>query len=660
MKKPELLAPAGDFDCLVAAVSAGADAVYFGTDILNARIRAKNFTVEDADKAVFFCHAHGVKVYVTVNVAVYEREFDEVFSYVDSLYKSGADALIVSDFGVISALKNRYPDFEIHASTQCTVHNSDGADFLYSLGCKRIVVARELDRENIEKVCLGKADIEMFVHGAHCMSVSGQCLMSFAMGGRSGNRGECAQPCRLPYRICGKDGYYLSLKDMSLSQHVPEILSTGVSSLKIEGRMKNPDYVYTTVSVWRKLIDGERNATFAELSTLAGAFSRQGFTDDYFIKKTDGNMLGVRTDKDKEKTKDTKVTVPGVQRIKISVLAKLRVGKCAEITLSDGKNTVTCVGDIVEEAKNAPMSDDDIKRNLIKFGSTPYEVLSFSLIKDENVMIRISSLNALRRNAARALSEKAVNLVRSYNAPTATTSSSISKPKIIKTALFSNPDSIPENNPFDIVFVYLERYKKGVSANGICLPPVIFDSEWKQVEKMLREAKKDGIKYALISNVGQIKRVRNMGFSMIADFRFNIFNPACVEVLQKEGFENMVISPELSLAQINPMQGCLVTVYGKFPTMTTHKCIIKDTAGCDKCKAYLCDRTGASFYADGVFGHRNIIYNSVPVYMADKINLIENFSHHFIFTDESKLKCEKIIKAYEQGLATDAKIRRIK
>lgn len=661
--KPELLAPAGDMECLKAAIAAGADAVYFGTDLLNARIRAKNFTLESVDEAVFLCHAHGVKVYITLNTAVYEREMETVFSYADTLVNDGVDAFIVSDLGVIKELRERYPDTELHASTQCTVHNSDGADFLYGLGCSRVVCARELDKESIKKICGGNAEIEMFVHGAHCMSVSGQCLMSFAMGGRSGNRGECAQPCRLPYKISGKEGYFLSLKDMSLSGHVREILNIGASSLKIEGRMKSPGYVYTAVSTWRRLIDGKRDATKAEISTLAGAFSRQGFTDGYFESKIDSAMLGVRTQKDKAKTSEAECKIPELEKIPVSVFAKFKEGERAEITLRDGKNCVTCVGDTVETAINSPMSEDDIRKNLIKFGNTPYCVKNVEIEKTDNVMIKISALNALRRKASRALADKCVTPCekkthkgaerKSENAPK-------KMPKHTVSAVFSDPDTIPEQNPFDICFVYADRYKEGCRANGVYLPPVILDTEWDSIESFLKVAWDDGARYVLVSNVGQIERVKKMGFKMIADFRFNIFNPSCIDILKESGFENVILSPELSLAQMNSMKGSIAVVYGKIPVMTTHKCVIKDTAGCEKCKTYLVDRTNASFFVEGIFGHRNVIYNSVPIYMADKMDALKSFSHHFIFTNENRDECVKIINAYKNGYASDGKIRRIK
>ena len=313
----EILSPAGDMDALVSAVHRGADAVYFGLDIFNARIRAKNFTLDNLKEAVNLCHAHGVLAYVTLNTQLYNRELPLMLEYVGKMYESGVDALIVADLGVASLIRTNYPDFEIHASTQASVHNLDGAELLYdTLGFSRVVLARELDSASIKHITENtRAETEIFVHGAHCMSVSGQCLASFCMGGRSGNRGECAQPCRLPYTIGKSSGYPLSLKDMSLTDHIPEILSLGVASLKIEGRMKNSAYVGGTVLAWRRLIDQKRNATKGEKQTLGALFSRGGFTDGYFINKINSSMLGIRSEKDKENSQaveEEKITLKKV------------------------------------------------------------------------------------------------------------------------------------------------------------------------------------------------------------------------------------------------------------------------------------------------------------------------------------------------------------
>ncbi|MBQ8545448.1 MAG: U32 family peptidase [Clostridia bacterium] len=656
--KIEILAPAGDYDALVGAIYAGADAVYLGIGEFNARIRAENFTLESVGDAIRLAHAHGTKVYITLNTCLYDREVQKMLDSVATLYNLGADAFIVADLGVASVIRENYPEIELHASTQATIHNLDGANFISeTLGMLRVVLARELDRENIEYISKNaKCETEIFVHGAHCMSVSGQCLMSYFQGGRSGNRGECAQPCRLPYTINGKNGYHLSLKDMSLNQHILEILNSGVASLKIEGRMKNEEYVSGTVVIWRRLIDEKRNASKVEKTTLGELFSRQGFTDGYYLGKIDGSMLGVRTQKDKDASKGQETKDIDLEKPKIDMVAELYLGEKAKLTIKHNGKEVTVYGDTVEKSINAPLSRENIIKNLSKLGSTPFSQGKIEVLKSNDIMVRVSSINDLRRQAIEKLFE-----VQNKVEPKIYKKRELLRPEKIKTAIFLEEEQIPLNaNYFDVIFLPLDKYKTGSRANGVQMPPVVFDSEWQEIEAMLDYARNSGIEWALVSNIGQIKRVKEKGFKMIFDYRFNAFNAPCVDYLMKSGAENVILSPELTQAQIRNYKGYSVIAYGHIPMMTTHKCILKDTVGCEKCKGYMTDRQGARLYAHGIYGHRNIIYNSVPIYMADKESEINSFSHHFIFSSESKEKCQEIIEAYKNGTPSNGSIRRIK
>ena len=658
MEKIEILAPCGDYDALISAISSGCDAVYLGIGEFNARIRAKNFELDKMPEVIKLAHAHGVKVYVTLNIALYQRELSKMLEYVVTLWNMGVDAFIVADFGAMRTIKKYYSEIELHASTQCTVHSLDGADFLNeTLDIKRVVLARELDRDSIEYISKNaKSETEIFVHGAHCMSVSGQCLMSYAMGGRSGNRGECAQPCRLPYTMCGSKSYPLSLKDMSLSSHIPEILSSGTASLKIEGRMKDSSYVGGTVEIWRRLIDEKRNATKDEISTLGNLFSRQGFTDGYFTDNINKNMLGIRTEENKQKTSELETKNYQIKKPKADIYAELKLGEKAKITLSANGKAVTCYGDVVEKAINAPMSREDIAKNLSKLGTTPFELGKLEIEMSQGIMVRVSAVNALRRQAVEEYFKRENTLfAKEYNEERA------KSVKRIKTALFSSVNQIPKSKDyFDIIFIYADRYKDGYGINGICLPPVILDKEWTRIESILAKAKNEGVTYLLVTNIGQLKRAKKLGFKIICDFRFNAFNAPCVNYLIENGAENVIMSPELSLAQLRDFNTYLVIAYGKIPVMTSHKCILKDTYGCDKCKGYLKDRQGASFYTEGIFGHRCVIHNSVPVYMADKLSDISNYSHHFIFTDEAREECEEIINNYKNKRSIQGSFKRIK
>lgn len=300
MQKPELLCPVGGVDTLQAALLGGADAVYFGGQDFNARMNAKNFTREEILRAIAKCHDKGVRVYVTLNTLLTDRVIPRALDFVGFLYEANCDGLILADLGFSSLLKDQFPGLELHGSTQMSGHSVGAAEFLKKRGFSRMVLARELDRDNVAALCReSPIETELFVHGAICASASGQCLMSSMIGDRSGNRGECAQPCRLPYNG-GK--YPLSFRDLSLAKHIPELLELGISSLKIEGRMKSPEYVYTVARTWRTLLDEERAATDKETAYLAGVFSRSGFTDGYFTKRLDSSMLGTRTEQDKAQT----------------------------------------------------------------------------------------------------------------------------------------------------------------------------------------------------------------------------------------------------------------------------------------------------------------------------------------------------------------------
>ena len=312
---PELLAPAGSPAALTAALKAGADAVYLGAGSFNARINAKNFTLENLPHAVAEAHEAGAKLYLTLNTLVYDREMRDWLATAEAAYLAGVDALIVADLGGAMALRRTFPDMPLHASTQMSGHNADAARRLAALGFERMVLARELSADNIAEFCKNSPiEAEVFVHGALCVCHSGQCLFSSIVGGRSGNRGECAQPCRLPYTTAQGKGYPLSLKDLSLAEHLPRLIYAGVASLKIEGRMKAPEYVAAVTAVWRNLLDERRAATEREMRYLANIFSRSGFTDGYYTESISRRMLGVRTESDKAKSSASDIKIKKAER----------------------------------------------------------------------------------------------------------------------------------------------------------------------------------------------------------------------------------------------------------------------------------------------------------------------------------------------------------
>jgi len=577
---PELLSPCGSKEAAIAAVEAGADAVYLGGRRFNARMNAKNFSDDELKGTIEYCHARGVKVYVTLNTVLYDRELPEALAYAGMLYEIGADAVICADMGLIRLLRERLPELPVHVSTQTAVHNLPALELLAELGVKRVVVARELSRAQLKELCASSpVEIEMFVHGALCVSCSGQCLLSAVMGGRSGNRGECAQPCRLPYEPIasskqpksksGKE-YPISLRDLLLAVHIPEILELGVSSLKIEGRMKSPSYVATVTSIYRRLLDERRSATVAETEALRRIFSRSGFTDAYFTGegKTLKNMLGVRSERDKEDSR---------------AAAALKLQPYA--------------------AGRAPV--------VVTRGKPEFE--------------------------------------KSYKPPRA------GAPKRrLKLGVFYSPEQIAGEGFFDAVFLPLDKFERGL-ANGVALPPVAFDIELKSLKQKIEAAKAAGAEFVLVENIGQLPLAE--GFYGIGGVRLNITNTPAAEFYMRN-LSGVILSPELNLAQIRDI-GCAdkgALVYGRLPLMTFARRLGGGATA-------LRDRTGTVFPVLP-FGERDILYNSVPVYMADKADALTAAGiaiELYNFTTETEAEVEKIVNAYRRGLPYPTQnIRRIK
>ncbi len=567
-KLPELLAPAGSMEAANAAVLAGADAIYVGGRFLNARMNAKNFSDGELISCIENCHKKGVRVYVTVNTAVLDKELSEAVKYTDFLYKIGTDALIISDLGLASAIKGRYPGMGIHASTQASGHNADCAKAFADLGFDRMVCARELSYNEITALCkTSPIEIEQFIHGAICVSQSGQCLLSAVMGGRSGNRGVCAQPCRMKYN----GSYPLSMKDMCLASHVTELIKSGVSSLKIEGRMKSPSYVYKVVKAYRTFFDEHRNASIKEMEDLASVFSRSGFTDGYYTGKTDSEMNGIRTENDINATKNN-VTV--FKEVKREIFA-------------------------IKTEKRTPPPE-----------------------------------NFLPPKKSRPIGKKQ---------------------KTIYTARFSNASQVTENEFFSHIYLPLEKYETGV-ADGIIFPPSIFPDRLYDFYRQLERAVNFGATHALICHIGQIETAKKFGLIPHGDFRLNIFNSLSAEQYIESGLRDMILSPELTLPQMRDISAPKAAiVYGRLPLMLLTKPVGANS---------LTDKTGTVFPVIKEAGY-DILLNSVPLYMADKSNDLDNCGirgRHLIFTTESKKEISSIVSLYQKkgkGVSVPTKIKRI-
>ena len=670
MKKlPELLCPAGSPEALDAAIEGGADAVYLGGALFNARMNAKNFGGDALRSAVLRAHSYGVKVYLTLNTLVYDREIPSYIDAAREALQAGVDALIVADLGGATLLRQVFPQAELHASTQMSAHSAAAGRLLRDLGFSRMVIARETSAQDMRRIVEESGiEVEAFIHGALCVSHSGQCLFSSVVGGRSGNRGECAQPCRLPFSCAAckhaKNEYPLSLKDLTLAKQVPELIDIGVASLKIEGRMKAPEYVRDTARIWRRLLDERRAATPAEMQALADAFSRGGFTDAYFTRSIGRGMLGVRSDADKSISRAAQPFTGITRRKPIAVEATLCKNQPCSLTLTDGPRRVTVTGEIPLAAINAPLTREAVEKSLSKFGGTPYEVKDFSLLLDDGLMLPVSRLNDLRRRALQALEEELApaQIPEERAIP--------SKPSLPRAALRSARFYLPEQitpraqQYFDRIYLPLSRYTN--VANGVILPPVIFDSDEARVLQMLRAAAASGARYALVGNLGHVALVRDAGLIPVGDYRLNLTNRESVARLESLGIRESILSPEMTLPQMRDVGGnTSAIVYGRLPLMTLEKCAIREISDCQSCEkntVVLRDRRGIEFPILREWEHRNVIYNSLPTGMSDRTDQLLRAgltAWHFIFSTEKALEVDRVIDAYLNGKALDGAVRRI-
>ena len=669
-KLPELLAPAGGYDALEAALSAGADAVYFGAKTLNARAGAENFSDSAAFDAIKRCRLLGVKTNITVNTQIYDKELPEAIALVGELLGAGADAFIVADLGLARVIRSYYPTAVLHASTQASGQNAYSARALEKLGFSRMVAPREISKADLGALVLSSPiETEIFVHGALCVSFSGQCLMSSVIGGRSGNRGECAQPCRLPYACDCK--YPLSLKDSSLAGHITEILPLGVASLKIEGRMKSPEYVYGVTRIYRRLLDEGRDATENELRELSDIFSRSGFTDGYFTNRINSSMLGVRTDEQKRVSagiaaeKTVKRTLP----VDISGdFSKLR----ATVTYSalrDGEKFSASAECAMPEGEYRELDTERLVSALSKLGGTDFSVGKVDIVGGDGAKVPLSAVNGARREAIQKLAFLMTDIKKPENTgviPDLTAGAGAPE----RTAYFAFADSVSAaaREYFDAIFLPIDQYFLCEPSEkiGIAMPPITFDGECLALIEKVRSARARGCKKALATSLWQTEILD--GFDVYGDMRLNVCNSQSASAHRAAGVRYIIASPEINLPRAKCCDGAIA--YGRLPLMTMQKCAIRDITGqkggaCRYCDAHrftpLTDRTGAKFILTREAPHRNVLYNSVPVWMLDVADeyLRHALGAHFIFTDESAGTVDEIITAAKQKKQPRGKFKRI-
>ena len=669
----EILSPVGNREMLYAAVRSGADAVYLGAKDFSARRNAENFDLEELKSAVEYCHIRGVRVYLTLNILIKDSELEDAFSLAKSAYNMGIDGIIIQDLGLARILHQNIPDLKLHASTQMSVHSPSALYILKELGFCQVVAAREMSKEELKALCDTAKElditVETFVHGALCMCVSGQCLLSAFLGSRSGNRGLCAGPCRLPFKVKNGTGYDLSLKDLSLLDYIKELYSMGVRSFKIEGRMKRPEYVAAATTAARQALDkGLVDTKLA--NTLKNVFSRQGFTDGYYKNFLGKEMFGIRT---KEDVVSADKTFPLLhelyrkerQSVKIGLELKIEENKPISLSLSDGKNTVCSTGNIPQKAQNKALSAEDALKSISKFGSTPYIDEGGTAKVDDGLFVPKSELNELRRKAVEMLDLRRAEIKitpcdKVYTAPEKAVS--ISKPTKIF-ARFENKNQIPENlNGIDAVIYPLEQNPadlKGIELPLIADIPRGILSE-RLIAERLRLFKENGFETALCGNLSTVQIAKNEGFKIVGDTGLNITNSESLETAALLGIKAAVISAEDPLCDIlklnsNTQKG--IIAYGNIPLMLFKNCPLKNGISCDKCdkNGVITDRLGTRFPIRCRMGYCELL-NSVPIFLADRKNELSCLDFIILyFTKEDKFKTEQIINAYKNGTSPTEK-----
>ena len=680
----ELLAPAGSMEALRAAVCNGADAVYLGADTFNARINARNFSAADLQEAVVYCHVRGVKVHLTLNTLVLDREMPRAAELIRLAASCGVDAFIVQDLGVVSLCRQLAPDVPIHASTQMSIHSLEGVMEAAALGCSRVVLARELPAEEIAHICKkSPVEIEVFVHGALCMCYSGQCYLSSVIGRRSGNRGQCAQPCRLPYGYGRFEStrYPLSLKDNCLVGELDELRRMGVASIKIEGRMKRPEYVAIVTRAYRTVLNGGKLMP-SDLQELETAFSRQGFTDGYFRGQTGSDMFGRR--QEGEDTADLFASARATyeqgepQRIGVRFYAMIRRGEPAQLAVEDPDgNLCRTRGPVPEQAVYRSLTPQDLEQQLKKTGGTPYLCTAVRSSLDPDLMLPASAINAMRRDVIAELTAKrgraAPARLNAYDEPprydgiagepqltiaVRTAGQITSRMLSMKPTVLYVPLSELAEHP-DL------RQRVGVETQlAAILPRVIWSGELVPIARQLRTVYDMGVRQVLAGNLGQLHIARAAGFAVRGDFGLNIVNSRAMRYLREQGLDSQLLSFELTLPQIRDISKAVpaeVLIYGRLPLMLMENCVIKNRTGICACQTgtvRLVDRVGEEFPIVKDPGTcRNVLLNGKKLYLLDKKDAFRGmglWALRLQFTTENPGEIDKVLMDYQGRAVFDA------
>lgn len=671
----ELLSPAGSPEAVIAAVQNGADAIYMGLGNFNARRGAKNFTDEEFERSMRYCRIRGCKVYVTLNTLVNDREIAQAVESARLASELGADGIIIQDLGLAYAIRQALPDIPLHASTQMSIHNLAGVEAAAEMGMTRAVLARELSLEQIKFITQhASIETEVFVHGALCFCQSGQCYMSALIGRRSGNRGMCAQPCRMQYSLGGRmDDYPMSLKDNCLVDRLRELEDAGVACLKIEGRMKRPEYTAIVTKIYSKALKEHRQPSDEEMETLEKAFSRQGFTQGYFTgdKK---DMFGRREEPDKDTEKLFTLARKGysegeLRRVPVHFYTVAEKGMPVKaIAFDDDGNRAAAMGGVPEKARGQGLTATYITEQMFKTGGTPYNCVENRAQADPGLYLPASEINDLRRRLVSELSEQRAK------PPIRRVGKLPEKPKgklptgdpAMIFQVLTEEQLSPELAALKPQYLYvpltlmtekldlLRPFAEQGTIPVAVLPRVIADNEAAAVYDMLSRMFDQGVNEALVGNLGHAMLAKKAGMKLRGDFGLNTFNALSMEVIRQAGFISATASFELRLSQIRDMIKPLDTeliIYGRIPLMVSDQCIIRHSAGRCNCQTpgQMADRMGSVFPVVKEFGCRNVIYNAHKLYLADKaedVYAAGAWGLRMMFTTEGMRECVEVAKGY--------------
>lgn len=666
----ELLAPAGSREALAAAVQNGADAVYMGLGSFNARRSARNFTDEDFADAVAYCHLHGVRVYLTLNTLLTDRELPEAAEVLRKASAWGVDAVLVQDWGLWQLARLVAPDQPLHASTQMSLHTLSGAKLAAELGMERVVLARELSAHDTDIICRScGAEVEVFAHGALCMCYSGQCAMSAMIGGRSGNRGTCAQPCRLPYSIGEKTGFLLSLKDNNLARYLGQMEQMGVACVKLEGRMKRPEYVAAVTGIYRRLLDEKRPPNGQEQAQLEKAFSRSGFTDGYWLGRRGAQMFGMRPENARwpedwfAQVRKSYENGAENRPLTVDFTCRVAAGKPTELTatLADGRS-ITVSGAVPEAARNRSLTPEELRARLQKTGGTAFVCRRADISLEDGLMLSAGSVNALRREALEGLRALLTCPPERRVFPTPalpeTDEAYTGAPALTASVTYAH--QLTRELAQSVAYLYLPLSlldEVDLDAYAGCTKlcavlPRIFRTEDETKFRRILQAHPQ-LAAVAVSNLGHLPIVAGLGLEVRGDLGMNVFNSRSLLFLRELGLQSATVSAELRHQQIRDLRKylpCEAVVYGRLPLMITENCPLRCAGQCGRgAGGVLTDRTGAAFPVLCGHGCRSEIQNSKTLFLADKPEWQRCALHwaRLRFTTETAEECLAALRRYQ-------------